>query len=162
MEDVYDIVVCGTGLVECILSGLLSQEGTPACCVSPFIGKKVLHIDKNSYYGGEGASVNLTNLWKIFRPDQSYPEYLGHNRDWNIDLIPKFIMSNGKLVKTLLKTKVSRYLEWKCTHIHYYSISPQRSKAPTSTRCRRTAISVREARRSRRSRPLTRRLYLPT
>lgn len=30
-------------------------------------GKKVLHIDRNPYYGGEGASVNLTNLWKIFR-----------------------------------------------------------------------------------------------
>jgi len=26
-----------------------------------------LHIDRNPYYGGEGASVNLTNLWKIFR-----------------------------------------------------------------------------------------------
>jgi Rab GDP dissociation inhibitor len=29
-------------------------------------------------------------------------------------LIPKFIMSNGKLVKLLLKTRVSKYLEWKC------------------------------------------------
>jgi Rab GDP dissociation inhibitor len=28
---------------------------------------KVLHIDRNGFYGGEGASVNLTNLWKIFR-----------------------------------------------------------------------------------------------
>ena len=27
MEDTYDVVVCGTGLVECILSGLLSQDG---------------------------------------------------------------------------------------------------------------------------------------
>lgn len=32
-----------------------------------YSGKKVLHIDRNPYYGGEGASVNLTNLWKIFR-----------------------------------------------------------------------------------------------
>ena len=38
---------------------------------------------------------------------------MGHNRDWNIDLIPKYIMSGGKLVKILLKTRVSRYLEWK-------------------------------------------------
>jgi len=28
MEDSYDVVVCGTGLAECILSGLLSSEGT--------------------------------------------------------------------------------------------------------------------------------------
>lgn len=27
MDESYDVVVCGTGLVECILSGLLSQEG---------------------------------------------------------------------------------------------------------------------------------------
>ena len=39
----------GTGLTECILSGLLSVEG-----------KKVLHMDRNDYYGGESASLNLT------------------------------------------------------------------------------------------------------
>ena len=75
--------------------------------------KKVLHIDRNSFYGGEGASVNLTNLYKIFKEGKEPPKELGHNRDWNIDLIPKFIMSGGKLVKILLKTRVSRYLEWK-------------------------------------------------
>ena len=58
MDDVYDVVVCGTGFIECILSGLLSLEG-----------KKVLHIDRNGFYGGEGASVNLTNMWKLFRPN---------------------------------------------------------------------------------------------
>ena len=31
----------GTGLTECLLSGLLSVEG-----------KKVLHLDRNQYYGG--------------------------------------------------------------------------------------------------------------
>ena len=75
--------------------------------------KKVLHIDRNSFYGGEGASVNLTNLYKIFKDGKEPPKELGHNRDWNVDLIPKFIMSGGKLVKILLKTRVSRYLEWK-------------------------------------------------
>jgi Rab GDP dissociation inhibitor len=61
----YDVVVCGTGLIECILSGLLSLDGT-----NPLrnpLGKRILHIDRNPYYGGEGASLNLTNLWKIFR-----------------------------------------------------------------------------------------------
>jgi len=41
----------GTGLTECILSGLLSIEG-----------KKVLHMDRNDYYGGESASLNLTQV----------------------------------------------------------------------------------------------------
>ena len=26
MDEEYDVVICGTGLTECILSGLLSQE----------------------------------------------------------------------------------------------------------------------------------------
>jgi hypothetical protein len=33
--------------------------------------------------------------------------------DWNVDLIPKFIMACGNLVKILLHTKVTRYLEFK-------------------------------------------------
>lgn len=39
----------GTGLKECILSGLLSVKG-----------KKVLHVDRNPYYGGDCASLNLS------------------------------------------------------------------------------------------------------
>ncbi len=103
MNEEYDVIVCGTGLKESILSGLLSVKGM-----------KVLHIDRNNYYGGDCASVNLTNLYKNFRPGQEPPSAYGHNRDWNVDLIPKFVMANGKLVRILLYTKVTRYLEWKC------------------------------------------------
>lgn len=112
MEEEYDVVVCGTGLKECILSGLLSVHG-----------KKVLHVDRNNYYGGESASLNITNLWEKFRPGERPPPELGANRDWNVDLIPKFIMATGNLVKILLKTKVSRYLEWKSvdgTYVYQY------------------------------------------
>ena len=76
-------------------------------------GKKVLHIDRNSYYGGESASINLTNLYQKFRPGQQVPQFLGPDRDWNVDLIPKFIMASGKLVKIILHTiNVARHLEW--------------------------------------------------
>jgi Rab GDP dissociation inhibitor len=103
MNEEYDAIVCGTGLKECVLSGLLASKG-----------KKVLHVDRNSYYGGESASLNLTNLWNLYRPGVEPPQQYGHNRDWNVDLIPKFIMANGKLVKMLLHTTVTKYLEWKC------------------------------------------------
>ena len=112
MDEQYDVIVCGTGLQECILSGLFSVSG-----------KKVLHLDRNAYYGGECASLNLTNLYEKFRPGQSPPASYGPNRDWNIDLIPKFIMANGDIVKILLKTKVTRYLEWKSvegTYVYQY------------------------------------------
>jgi choline dehydrogenase-like flavoprotein len=42
MDEEYDAIVLGTGLKECILSGMLSVSG-----------KKVLHIDRNNYYGGD-------------------------------------------------------------------------------------------------------------
>ena len=42
----------GTGLTECVLSGLLSMEG-----------KRVLHLDRNGYYGGECASLSLSQVW---------------------------------------------------------------------------------------------------
>lgn len=108
MNESYDVIVLGTGLKECVLSGLLAVKG-----------KKVLHLDRNGYYGGETASLNLTNLWKTFRPDATPNAKYGHNRDWNVDLIPKFIMADGKLVKMLLHTKVTKYLEWKCVDASY-------------------------------------------
>jgi Rab GDP dissociation inhibitor len=55
----------------------------------------------------------------MFRPGAEPPKEYGHNRDWNVDLIPKFIMANGNLVKILLHTKVTRYLEWKCVDGSY-------------------------------------------
>lgn len=108
MNETYDVIVLGTGLKECVLSGLLATKG-----------KKVLHLDRNEYYGGETASLNLTNLWGQFRPGVAPPKEYGHNRDWNVDLIPKFIMADGKLVKMLLHTKVTKYLEWKCVEASY-------------------------------------------
>ena len=50
----------------------------------------------------------------MFRPGKEVPKQYGENRDWNVDLIPKFVMADGNLVKLLLKTGVSNYLEWKC------------------------------------------------
>ncbi|QQP56338.1 Rab GDP dissociation inhibitor [Caligus rogercresseyi] len=102
MDEEYDCIVLGTGLTECVLSGMLSVSG-----------KKVLHMDRNKYYGGESASITpLEELFSRFGhpvPDESY----GRGRDWNVDLIPKFIMANGQLVKLLIHTGVTRYLEFK-------------------------------------------------
>jgi len=99
MDEEYDCVVLGTGLTECILSGMLSVSG-----------KKVLHMDRNKYYGGESASITpLEDLFSKFnepKPDESY----GRTRDWNVDLIPKFLMAEGSLVKLLIHTGVTRYL----------------------------------------------------
>ncbi|NWW40365.1 GDIB inhibitor, partial [Panurus biarmicus] len=90
-------------LQECILSGIMSVNG-----------KKVLHMDRNSYYGGESASITpLEDLYKRFNLPGTPPGCMGRGRDWNVDLIPKFLMANGQLVKMLLYTEVTRYLDFK-------------------------------------------------
>lgn len=43
-----------------------------------------------------------------FRNGAEPPAALGSNRDYNVDLVPKFIMACGDLVKILLHTKVTR------------------------------------------------------
>uniref|UniRef100_A0A671UIE1 Rab GDP dissociation inhibitor n=1 Tax=Sparus aurata TaxID=8175 RepID=A0A671UIE1_SPAAU len=137
MDEEYDVIVLGTGLTECILSGIMSVNG-----------KKVLHMDRNPYYGGESSSITpLEELYKRFNLPDSPPESMGRGRDWNVDLIPKFLMANGQsaipgfvfegmnisdtlttddkmqrvfvcvivgqLVKMLLYTEVTRYLDFK-------------------------------------------------
>ena len=112
MNKQYDVIILGTGLKECILAALLSTFSKRE--KAPWeIGTKILQLDRNNYYGSESASLNLTNLWKYFGKKNEYPKQYGKNINWNVDLIPKFIMANGSLVKILLKTNVSKYFDWK-------------------------------------------------
>ncbi|KAF2489102.1 secretory pathway gdp dissociation inhibitor [Lophium mytilinum] len=117
----YDVVVLGTGLTECVLSGVLSVKG-----------KKVLHIDRNDHYGGselappqlqtelifnsESASINIEALFKKYgnytKGEEPWKKY-GRVNDWNIDLVSKLLMSNGELINILVSTDVTRYLEFK-------------------------------------------------
>ncbi|GAB6020478.1 Rab GDP dissociation inhibitor alpha [Chamberlinius hualienensis] len=119
MDEEYDAIVLGTGLKECILSGMLSVSG-----------KKVLHIDRNKYYGGESASITpLEELFTKFGMPSPAEEY-GRGRDWNVDLIPKFLMANGQLVKLLIHTGVTRYLEFKSVEGSYVYKAGKIAKVP--------------------------------
>ncbi|KAG5010235.1 hypothetical protein JHK87_018750 [Glycine soja] len=77
MDEGCDVIVLGTGLKECILSGLLSVDGL-----------KVLNMDKNDYYGGESTSLNVIQR---FRGDDKPPSHLGASKDYNIDMNPKVL-----------------------------------------------------------------------
>ncbi|KAK1300462.1 hypothetical protein QJS10_CPB13g00212 [Acorus calamus] len=81
MDEEYDVIVLGTGLKECILSGLLSVDGL--------------------------------KLWKRFRGNDKPPEHLGSSKEYNVDMIPKFMMANGTLVRVLIHTNVTKYLNFK-------------------------------------------------
>ncbi|GAA99031.1 uncharacterized protein L969DRAFT_91826 [Mixia osmundae IAM 14324] len=121
MDETYDYIILGTGLKECLLSGLLSVDG-----------KKVLHMDRNDYYGGESASLNLTQLYKQFKNGAEPPKELGRDRDYAVDLIPKFMMANGELTKILVHTDVTRYLEFKQIAGSYVYRDGRISKVPAT------------------------------
>ena len=65
------------------------------------------------YYGAESASLNLTQLYKKFRNGDKPPPQFGKDRDYNVDLIPKFAMASGEFVNILYHTDVTRYLEFR-------------------------------------------------
>lgn len=123
MDEDYDIIVLGTGMKECILSGLMSQ-----------LGKKVLHIDKNNYYGAECASLNLEQLYSKFNVNTNeIQSSLGRNRDYCVDLCPKFIIACGNLVKILLKTKVTKYIEFRSVDSNYIYNDKKIYKVPATS-----------------------------
>lgn len=121
MDEEYDCIVLGTGLKECIISGILSVEG-----------KKVLHMDRNNYYGGESASLNLVQLFQAHQGGAKPPESLGASREYNVDLVPKFLMATGLMVKFLLKTGVTRYLELQAVGGSYVYKDKKIHKVPST------------------------------
>ncbi|PWN95016.1 rab GTPase activator [Tilletiopsis washingtonensis] len=121
MDEKYDAIILGTGVSECVLSALLSVDG-----------KKVLHMDRNDYYGADAASLNLTQLWARFREGQEPPKDIGRDRDYAIDLIPKFMMANGELTKMLVHTDVTRYLEFKQIAASYVYRDGRIAKVPAT------------------------------
>ena len=102
MDSEYDCIILGTGLKECILSGLLSVSG-----------KKVLQMDRNNYYGGESASLHMEDLFEKFCPGETPPSEFGPSRQWYVDLVPKFLMARGSLVKLLVYSGVTKYMSFK-------------------------------------------------
>ena len=120
MNDNYDVVILGTGLKECLLSGLLALNG-----------KKILHLDRHEYYGGESASVSLAKLYERAGKVDSF-EQIGKAREWNIDLTPKFILANGVLVKLLMYTGVTNYMNFKLVEGSYVYKGGQLYKVPSN------------------------------
>ena len=52
-DGLYDVVIEGTGLAESILSA-----------AAAWAGRKVLHVDKNTFYGSHWAALSITALYE--------------------------------------------------------------------------------------------------
>lgn len=102
MEDLptdYDAVVVGTGMSESIVAAALSR-----------IGKSVLHLDRNDFYGENWASFNLDNLeqWiTSVKNDNAQNDSLGD--------VGRFIGENETLVRCTRTSNISNVQDgWLC------------------------------------------------
>ncbi|KAL1955598.1 hypothetical protein VTO42DRAFT_8401 [Malbranchea cinnamomea] len=120
-DSSWDVVISGTGLAQSLLALALSRSG-----------KKVLHVDKNDYYGGPDAAFSLQEAedWaKRVNEDTSFGPFesasilrslepseaqgkLSFSRAYTLPLSPHLIYSKSKLLPNLVSSKIYRQLEF--------------------------------------------------
>ncbi|XP_033118183.1 rab proteins geranylgeranyltransferase component A 2-like isoform X2 [Anneissia japonica] len=79
MEDLpteYDEIILGTGLQESILAAGLAR-----------IGRAVLHLDRNEFYGGDWATFNLNGLETWIESNQRNPSHDDGVMSVNADIL---------------------------------------------------------------------------
>ncbi|KAI4123061.1 MAG: hypothetical protein LQ338_005457 [Usnochroma carphineum] len=73
-------------------------------------------VDLKAKPGSRAYTPVYSDLFKKYgnynKGEEPWKKY-GRVNDWNIDLVPKLLMSNGELTNILVATDVTRYLEFK-------------------------------------------------
>ncbi|XP_017757912.1 PREDICTED: rab proteins geranylgeranyltransferase component A 1 [Eufriesea mexicana] len=89
MEDYlpneYDVVVVGTGMTESIVAAAASR-----------IGKKVLHLDSDEYYGGLWATFNFDGLQKWIEDLKISKNNIKHLSELNLEPEEKFLKTSNE------------------------------------------------------------------
>ncbi|KAF8590293.1 FAD/NAD(P)-binding domain-containing protein [Ramaria rubella] len=111
MDSHFDVLLLGTGLTESITAAALAKAGL-----------KVAHVDTNSYYGADQASLAHDELlqWSHSPPSSRYSNFsssseepLPSSRSYSLSLSPALIPSAGPLITALILSGVSRYGQFK-------------------------------------------------
>ncbi|EDW09562.1 rab proteins geranylgeranyltransferase component A [Drosophila mojavensis] len=132
LPEEFDLIVIGTGFAESCIAAAASR-----------IGKNVLHIDSNDYYGDVWSSFSLEAFNKLLeQPSSSVRNgtYTWHNateehgqeqgqeqettswtreslleksRRFSLDLSPRVAYCAGSLVQLLIKSNICRYAEFR-------------------------------------------------
>lgn len=136
-ETQWDVVISGTGLAQSLLALALSRSG-----------KKVLHVDKNPYYGGAEAAFSLQEAqeWvdrlrqepgrapfedvSIYSPPvESGASKLSSSRTYTLSLSPHLIYCRSQLLPSLVSSKVYRQLEFQAVGSWWIYRSPSAVEA---------------------------------
>ncbi|KAI9841236.1 MAG: Rab proteins geranylgeranyltransferase component A [Sclerophora amabilis] len=124
-ETTWDAVISGTGIQQSLLALALSRSG-----------KKVLHVDKNDFYGGPDAALSLQEAgeWASkLKQDSSLSTFsnvsvstpkegsvipservpkLSYSRAYSLSLSPQLIYTRSRLLPLLVSSRVYRQLEF--------------------------------------------------
>ncbi|KAK8166483.1 rab geranylgeranyl transferase escort protein-like protein [Phyllosticta citrichinensis] len=118
-ETKWDVLIAGTGIEQSLLALALSRSD-----------KKVLHVDKNEYYGGPAAAFSLQEAesWvqqkakssefhdaTIVQPqlsDSGDQPKLGFSRAYSLPLAPQLIYTRSAILPILVSSKVYKQLEF--------------------------------------------------
>ncbi|KAK3721984.1 Rab proteins geranylgeranyltransferase component A [Vermiconidia calcicola] len=118
----WDVVILGTGFAESLLALSLSRSG-----------KRILHLDKNDYYGGDEAALSLSEAeaWasrfaedapqcrfskaSVTKPAASEAEHgnqLSSSRAYSLALAPHIIYARSNLVPALVSSRSHSQLDF--------------------------------------------------
>lgn len=95
MEEAYDVVVLGTSVTQSLIAVSLCKQGL-----------NVLQVDRNSFYGGQEATLSWKQLCKWFNQEEDVAEA----RRWNVDLIP--LLLEEHLLSVLDTLTISEYIDY--------------------------------------------------
>lgn len=101
MEQEYDFIILGTGLVECAVGCILSGRN-----------KKVIMVDRNPMYGSDFATLKYSELESYFHSTDIVPELRVYDSEFSIDLTPKLLLADSNMVKMLVRHSIDEYLEF--------------------------------------------------
>lgn len=120
VQTEFDVIVCGTSLVNCILAAALAKAGV-----------SVLHLDGNEFYGQEEGTHDLGSFVAELERNVALGErgfvrsmqvdgreaIEASRGDWRrfaLDGSAKTLLCNGPLVELLVRSEVSKYLDFRC------------------------------------------------
>jgi RAB protein geranylgeranyltransferase component A len=88
-ETNYDVIVLGSGFTESVIAGALARTG-----------KRVLHLDKNDFYGGYMSGYNLASLNSALRAPP--PQYEANSNPSQVNVSDSVgpIFHNVKIYQT--------------------------------------------------------------
>jgi RAB protein geranylgeranyltransferase component A len=112
-ENHHDYVVLGTGLVESIVAAALAV-----------VGRDVLQIDENFYYGSSWGTVSadsLERLPNVVRVPESGRVDSRIFEKCSFDLTPLLAYADGPLISLLLTSGAHAYTEFVFTHVKIWS-----------------------------------------